>query len=154
MTAIEHISFADSRRGGTGHAHSARSLVISWEISSEALRTSSLPAICAMNGQAGAIRAAWLEWCIEGDRAQAMLRLAMRDGEVELPVAPAAQVERIAEIATGGEPFEHIWTSDDREMFAAALRAGRLLYARSSLFGATLGLRGGVYDAPVMRQGK
>lgn len=154
MTAIEHISCADSRRGGAGHAHAARSLVISWEVSAEALRTSSLPAICAMNGQAEAIRAAWLEWRIHGDRAQAMLRLEMRDGEIELPVAPAAQVERIAEIATGGAPFEHIWATDDREMFAAALRAGRLLYARTSLFGAALGLRGGVYDAPAMRQAK
>lgn len=122
----------------------ARALALRWQISPHAIRSASLPAIAAMNGQAEKIAAAVLVWRIAGESAAATLTLEIGEDDLVLPLVVASGRWIV-------EPDTGLMHADFGEALRLTLRDERLIWARTDLLERTLGLRGGVYDGPSLR---
>lgn len=139
MTAVDRGS-----RIMTG-APARRAMTLRWEISAQAVRRSSLPAIASMNGQAERISRAGLEWRIQGCWAVAMLVLEIGEDDVVVPLGSAAANAWVEDSVSG---LSHANFGD---LLVVSVRDEDLVYARTALLESSLGLAGGVYDSPVGR---
>jgi hypothetical protein len=100
-----------------------------------------------MNGQAERITRAVLEWRLEGRTAAAFLRLWAGAGEDDFSITVVERMGVVWEVDAGAG-MAHL---DCGVLLRVSVRAGAdtAVYARTSLLGERLGLRGGVYDPPV-----
>lgn len=116
-----------------------RVAVLRWEISPHAIRSSPLPEIAAMNGQAERIARAVLDWRVEAAEAQATLRLEIGEDDLVVDLGSSTGVW-----VQDGE-FSH---GDYGGLLRLTVRDGRVVWARTEVLQRVLGLGGGVYDGP------
>ena len=124
----------------------APALAIAWAISPRALVAA--PAAAALlNGHAARLVACVLVWTIDDETASAWLELTVAGGERDgLVLVERGAVVRVEDAGAG---LVHI---DVPGLLRATLRPGpdgvEILFARTTLLNARLGLPGGVYDRP------